>query len=68
MSATSRCQEHGGQHVQFNVIDTAVLRDARRHPDPYGDPVVRVAGFSVLFTTIDRVLQEDVIERTEHRV
>jgi len=54
--------------VQFNVIDTAVLRDARRNPDPYGDPVVRVAGFSVLFTTIDRVLQEDVIERTEHRV
>jgi pyruvate-formate lyase len=27
-----------------------------------------VAGFSVLFTSIDRVLQEDIIERTEHRV
>jgi pyruvate-formate lyase len=30
--------------------------------------VVRVAGFSVLFTAIDPVLQEDIIERTEHRV
>jgi formate C-acetyltransferase len=58
----------GGQHVQFNVIDSAILRDAQRHPEQYGDLVVRVAGFSVLFTTIDRVLQEDIIERTEHRV
>ncbi len=58
----------GGQHVQFNVIDSAVLRDAQEHPEQYGDLVVRVAGFSVLFTTIDRVLQEDIIERTEHRV
>ena len=58
----------GGQHVQFNVIDSAVLRDAQQHPEQYGDLVVRVAGFSVLFTTIDRVLQEDIIERTEHRV
>jgi formate C-acetyltransferase len=58
----------GGQHVQFNVIDSAILRDAQQHPEQYGDLVVRVAGFSVLFTTIDRVLQEDIIERTEHRV
>jgi formate C-acetyltransferase len=58
----------GGQHVQFNVIDSAILRAAQRHPEQYGDLVVRVAGFSVLFTTIDRVLQEDIIERTEHRV
>jgi pyruvate-formate lyase len=56
----------GGQHVQFNVINTAVLRDAQRHPERHRDLVVRVAGFSVLFTTIDPVLQEDIIERTEH--
>lgn len=58
----------GGQHVQFNVINSAVLRDAQEHPEQYRDLVVRVAGFSVLFTTIDPVLQEDIIERTEHRV
>jgi formate C-acetyltransferase len=58
----------GGQHVQFNVIDSAVLRDAQAHPEQYRDLVVRVAGFSVLFTSIDRVLQEDIIERTVHRV
>jgi formate C-acetyltransferase len=58
----------GGQHVQFNVINSAVLRDAQAHPEQYRDLVVRVAGFSVLFTSIDRVLQEDIIERTVHRV
>jgi formate C-acetyltransferase len=58
----------GGQHVQFNVVSSAVLRAAQKHPEQYRDLVVRVAGFSVLFTTIDRVLQEDIIERTEHCV
>jgi pyruvate-formate lyase len=58
----------GGQHVQFNVINSTMLREAQRHPEQHRDLVVRVAGFSVLFTTIDRVLQEDIIERTEHCV
>jgi formate C-acetyltransferase len=58
----------GGQHIQFNVINSAILREAQRHPEQYRDLVIRVAGFSVLFTTIDPVLQEDIIERTEHRV
>jgi pyruvate formate-lyase/glycerol dehydratase family glycyl radical enzyme len=58
----------GGQHVQFNVVDSALLREAQRHPERHRDLVVRVAGFSVLFTSIDPVLQEDIIERTEHRV
>lgn len=58
----------GGQHVQFNVISSAILREAQRHPEKHRDLVVRVAGFSVLFTAIDPVLQEDIIERTEHRV
>ncbi len=56
----------GGQHVQFNIVSSDVLREAQAHPEEHRDLVVRVAGFSVLFTTIDRVLQEDIIERTEH--
>jgi len=54
-----------GQHVQFNVIDAETLRDAQKHPERYASLVVRVAGFSVLFTTIDPLLQEDIILRTE---
>lgn len=56
----------GAQHVQYNVVDSEVLRDAQKHPEKYGDLVVRVAGFSVLFTTLDTVLQNDIIERTQH--
>ncbi len=56
----------GAQHVQYNVVDSEVLRDAQKHPEKYGDLVVRVAGFSVLFTALDVVLQNDIIERTQH--
>jgi len=56
----------GGQHVQFNVVSGAQLREAQAHPEEHRDLVVRVAGFSVLFTSIDAVLQEDIIQRTEH--
>jgi len=55
-----------GQHVQFNVIDAETLRDAQRRPEKYQDLTVRVAGFSVLFTTIDPLLQNDIIKRTEY--
>ena len=55
-----------GQHVQFNVFDVDTLRDAQKHPENYPLLMVRVAGFSVLFTTIEPLLQEDIIKRTEH--
>lgn len=56
-----------GQHIQFNVVDAAMLRDAQKNPEKYPLLVVRVAGFSVLFNCIDRVLQEDIIMRTEYQ-
>jgi formate C-acetyltransferase len=57
-----------GQHVQFNVVGAETLRKAREEPQNYRDLVVRVAGFSVYFVTIDKVLQEDIIRRTEQAV
>ncbi len=55
-----------GQHVQFNVFDVNTLRDAQKNPEKYPLLMVRVAGFSVLFTTIETILQEDIINRTLH--
>jgi pyruvate formate-lyase/glycerol dehydratase family glycyl radical enzyme len=55
-----------GQHIQFNVFDVNTLRDAQRNPEKYPTLMVRVAGFSVLFTAIDKALQEDIITRTMH--
>lgn len=54
-----------GSHVQFNVIDRDTLKDAQKNPEQYKHLVVRVAGYSALFTTLSRSLQDDIINRTE---
>jgi len=54
-----------GSHMQFNVIDKETLKDAQNNPDQYKHLVVRVAGYSALFTTLSRSLQDDIINRTE---
>ena len=58
----------GCWHIQFNVVDTAVLRDAQQHPEKYTDLLVRVAGYSAYFTQLHKEVQEDIIRRTEHCV
>ncbi len=54
-----------GMHMQFNVVDRNTLLDAQKHPEKYAHLVVRVAGYSALFTTLSRSLQDDIIRRTE---
>ncbi|MBQ8858414.1 MAG: glycyl radical protein [Clostridia bacterium] len=56
-----------GSHMQFNVVSRETLRDAQKHPEKYKSLVVRVAGYSALFTTLSRGLQEDIINRTEQQ-
>jgi len=56
--------DNGGYHIQFNCLDTNMLRDAQKHPENYRDLVVRVAGFSAFFTKLDVGVQNEVIERT----
>lgn len=54
-----------GSHMQFNVVTRETLIDAQKHPENYKHLVVRVAGYSALFTTLSRSLQDDIINRTE---
>ncbi len=54
-----------GSHMQFNVVSRETLLDAQKHPEQYRHLVVRVAGYSALFTTLSRSLQDDIINRTE---
>ena len=54
-----------GMHVQFNVVTRDTLIDAQNNPEKYKTLVVRVAGYSALFTTLSRSLQNDIINRTE---
>jgi len=54
-----------GSHMQFNVVSRETLLDAQKNPDQYKHLVVRVAGYSALFTTLSKSLQDDIINRTE---
>ena len=54
-----------GSHVQFNVVSRETLRDAQAHPEKYQGLCVRVAGYSALFVTLSKSLQDDIINRTE---
>ena len=55
----------GGMQVQFNVVSTEILHKAQENPDEFKTLVVRIAGFSTYFVTLDRVTQNDFISRTE---
>ena len=55
----------GGYHMQFNIVDADTLKNAKKHPEEYRDLMVRVAGYSAYFTTIDAALQDDIIARAE---
>ena len=54
-----------GSHMQFNVVSRETLLDAQKNPEQYKHLVVRVAGYSALFTTLSKSLQDDIIRRTE---
>jgi choline trimethylamine-lyase len=57
--------ETGGALVQFNIIDTATLKDAQAHPEKYKDLLVRVATYSAYFVELSPELQNDIIARME---
>jgi formate C-acetyltransferase len=54
----------GGHHIQFNVVDSATLREAQKKPEDYRGLLVRVAGYSDYFVDLDRNHQEEIISRT----
>ena len=55
----------GGSHIQFNVVDTKVLKEAQVTPDDYKELTVRVAGFSAYFTRLHKGVQDEIVARTE---
>ncbi|MFX0049445.1 MAG: glycine radical domain-containing protein, partial [Candidatus Hermodarchaeota archaeon] len=57
--------ENGGFHVQFNVVGKETLCDAQQNPEEYQGLVVRIAGYSVLFTELSKNAQDDIIARTQ---
>ncbi|MGR5142621.1 glycyl radical protein [Photobacterium sp. DNB23_23_1] len=58
--------DHKGMHVQFNVVNRDILLAAQKEPEKYRDLVIRIAGYSAQFISLDKSIQDDIIERTEH--
>lgn len=56
----------GGQELQINSVSRAILKDAMVHPENYRNLVVRVSGFSAYFVNLDKAVQIDILNRTEH--
>jgi trans-4-hydroxy-L-proline dehydratase len=58
--------DRGGHHVQFNLVDRELLRDAMVHPEQHRDLMVRVAGYSDYFVLLSPEIQREILSRTEH--
>lgn len=57
-----------GFQVQFNIISPEMLKAAQHYPEKYGDLIVKVAGYSARFSSLDKDLQDQIILRTVHGV
>lgn len=67
LELTRAYMRQGGFHVQYNIVDSRMLKDAQVHPDEYRELMVRVAGFTQYWVEIGKPIQDEVIARTESR-
>ena len=55
-----------GHHIQFNVVNAQILKNAQKNPEKHQNLIVRVAGYSDYFNALSKDLQNEIIKRTEH--
>jgi len=58
----------GGTCVQVNVIDANTLREAQKHPQEYGNLLVRVTGYNAYFVGLGKEIQDEIIAREFHQL
>jgi 4-hydroxyphenylacetate decarboxylase large subunit len=66
LELTRAYMRKGGFHIQYNVVDSKILRDAQHKPHDYRELMVRVAGFTQYWVEIGKPIQDEVIARTEY--
>lgn len=54
----------GGMEVQINVLDPALLAEARDNPGRHPGIVVRVAGYCAYFDDLPVSVKDEIIRRT----
>jgi formate C-acetyltransferase len=52
----------GGFAVQFNVVSASTLRAAQKEPEKYKNLQIRLCGWNIYFTELDRAAQDHLIE------
>jgi len=60
--------KNSGFQVQFNMVDSNTLRNARLHPEQYRDLIVRISGYSGIFINLSDIAQEEIIRRMEYEL
>ncbi|MFA5064978.1 MAG: pyruvate formate lyase family protein [Dehalococcoidia bacterium] len=57
----------GGEQLQPTVVSTEVLKAAQKDRENYRNVIVKVGGYSAYFVDLGYEIQNEIIERTEHR-
>jgi len=55
-----------GWQIQFNIVNAKILKEAQKNPEAYKDLIVKVAGYSAQYISLDKKLQDQLLLRTEN--
>jgi pyruvate formate-lyase/glycerol dehydratase family glycyl radical enzyme len=56
----------GGTQVQTNILDPAMLIEARDDPSRHPNLLVRISGYSAYFNDLTPTMKDEIIRRTTH--
>ena len=56
--------KRGGMQVQINILDPAVLIEAKNNPKKYPNLLVRVSGYSAYFNDLSPAMKDEIIRRS----